>query len=82
MHAVIARVSLKPGHEQEALAMIGKRGVPMVQGMTGSVAGYWAGTLADEPVIQHSFWLFETGADAAAPSPPSTRSSRSTNVHE
>ena len=64
MYAVIGRVSLKAGREQEALAMIGERGVAMVQGMPGSVAGYWARTLAGEAIIQHSFWLFETEADA------------------
>lgn len=64
MYAVIGRVSLKSGREQEALAMIGERGVAMVQAMDGSVAGYWARALAGEPTIQHSFWLFETEADA------------------
>jgi hypothetical protein len=64
MYAVIGRVRLKPGREQEALAMIGERGVAMVQGMSGSAGGYWSRALDQEPVIQHSFWLFETEADA------------------
>lgn len=36
----------------------------MLQGMARSTGGYWARTLAGAPTIQHSFWLFETEADA------------------
>ena len=33
MHAVIGRVKIKPDRADEALAMIGQRGVAMLQGM-------------------------------------------------
>ena len=36
MHAVIGRVTIKPGHEDETLAMIDHHGVGMLQGMAGS----------------------------------------------
>ncbi len=36
MHAVIGRVAIKPGREDETLAMIGERGVAMLKGMSGS----------------------------------------------
>ena len=42
MHAVIGRVAIKPGREDETLAMIGERGVAMLEGMSGSTGGYWA----------------------------------------
>ena len=32
----------------------------MLQGMTGSNGGYWARTVDDGDLIQHSFWLFDT----------------------
>jgi hypothetical protein len=57
MYALIGRVRLKPAREQEALAMISERGVATLRGMTGSAGGYWARTLTDGEVIQHSFWL-------------------------
>jgi hypothetical protein len=47
MHAVIGRVKIKPDRAEEALAMIGDRGVAMLRGMPGEL-------------IQHSFWLFDT----------------------
>jgi hypothetical protein len=64
MYAVIGRVRLKPGREHEALAVISERGVGMLQGMSGSAGGYWARTLADHDVIQHSFWLFDAESNA------------------
>ena len=66
MHAVIGRVTIKPGREDETLAMIGERGVAMLQGMVGSAGGYWARTLAEGELVQHSFWLFDTEEDARA----------------
>ena len=66
MHALIGRVKLKPGREDEALSMIGERGVAMLQGMAGSMGGYWARSLAKGEVIQHSCWLFDTEEDARA----------------
>ncbi len=64
MHAVIGQVKLKQGREDEALSMIGERGVAMLRGMTGSVGGYWARTLDGDEVIQHSFWLFDSEDNA------------------
>ena len=63
MFAVIGRVELKPDRAEEALAMIGERGVAMLRGMSGSKAGYWARNL-DGDDIQHSFWLFDTEENA------------------
>ena len=65
MHAVIGRVKIKPGRADEALSMIGERGVAMLQGMAGSTGGYWARTLEGD-IIQHSFWLFDTEENARA----------------
>ena len=65
MHAVIGRVTIKPGREDETLAMIGERGVAMLNGMAGSAGGYWARAVEGE-LVQHSFWLFETEDDARA----------------
>ncbi len=64
MHAVIGRVRIKPGFEDQTLAMIGEHGVAMLQGMAGSAGGYWARTLDGEDMIQHSVWLFDTEANA------------------
>ena len=66
MHALIGRVKIKVGHEEETLAMISQGGVAMVQGMTGSAGAYWARAVDGADLIQHSFWLFETEADARA----------------
>jgi hypothetical protein len=65
MHAVIGRVKLKPDRADEALAMIGDRGVAMLRGMPGATGGYWARSLNGE-LIQHSFWLFDTEENARA----------------
>jgi len=65
MHAVIGRVTIKPGREDETLAMIGERGVAMLNGMAGSAGGDWARGVEGE-LVQHSFWLFETEDDARA----------------
>ena len=66
MHAVIGRVKIKPGREDETLAMIGEGGVAMLRGMTGSAGGYWARTDAEGDLIQHSFWLFDGEQNARA----------------
>ena len=63
MYAVIGRVRIKAGHEEQTRSMIADGGVPMIHGMTGSGAGYWARTL-DGDLMQHSFWLFDTEANA------------------
>jgi len=67
MYAVIGRVKIEAGKEQETLAMIESGGVAMVNRFPGSRGGYWARTLAGDEVVQHSFWLFddEEGARAA-----------------
>jgi hypothetical protein len=67
MYAVIGSVKIKPGHEQETLAMIEKGGVAMVNALPGSRGGYWARSVGGEEIVQHSFWLFddEEGARAA-----------------
>jgi len=66
MHAVIGQVKIKSGHEDETREMIDSHGVAMVQGMAGSVGGYWARSTSDGDLVQHSFWLFETEEDARA----------------
>ncbi len=65
MYALIGRVEIKAGHEEETLAMIHNQGVAHLQGLAGSAGGYWARNLSGDR-IQHSFWLFETEADARA----------------
>jgi hypothetical protein len=64
MYAVIGRVTIKPGHEDETRAMIANGGIAMVQGMAGSAGGYWSRSSADGGLIQHSFWLFDTEENA------------------
>jgi hypothetical protein len=63
MRAVIGRVKIKPDRADEALAMIGERGVAMLQGMAGSAGGYWARSTEGD-IIQHSYWLFDTEENA------------------
>jgi hypothetical protein len=65
MRAVIGRVKIKPGRADETLAMIGDRGVAMLEGMAGSAGGYWARSRGGD-IIQHSFWLFDTEENARA----------------
>ena len=65
MHALIGRVAIKAGHEEETLVMIREYGVAMLQGMTGSCGGYWARPV-DGDLIQHSIWLFDSEDDARA----------------
>jgi hypothetical protein len=60
MHAVIGRVKIKPGHEDETRAMIADHGVAMLQGMAGSRGGYWSRVADGEELVQHSFWIFDT----------------------
>ena len=67
MYALIGRVMIKAGHEEETLAMIERGGIAMVKGFPGSRGGYWARTVDGGDLVQHSFWLFddEDGARAA-----------------
>ena len=74
MHAVIGRVKIKPDRADEAFGMIAERGVAMLQGMDGSAGGYWARTLAEGEIIQHSFWLFDTEENARTAEATSTGS--------
>jgi hypothetical protein len=60
MYAVIGRVRIKPGHEDDTRAMIADHGVAMLQGMAGASGGFWSRSDSDGDVIQHSFWLFDT----------------------
>lgn len=67
MYALIGRVEIKPGHEDETATMARDHGPGLVGGMSGSRLAYWARALDDQgKVIQHSFWLFETEEDARA----------------
>jgi hypothetical protein len=67
MYALIGRVRIKPGHEDETRAMIEQYGVGMVQGMAGSRGGWWARPVeTGNEVVQHSFWLFESEEQARA----------------
>jgi hypothetical protein len=64
MYAVIGRVKIKPGHEDDTRAMIASGGIAMVQGMAGSSGGYWCRSTDRGDLIQHSFWLFDTEENA------------------
>jgi hypothetical protein len=66
MHAVIGRVRVKPERADEARSMIAEFGVAMLHGMTGSSSGYWARSIDNGDITQHSFWLFDTEANAEA----------------
>ena len=66
MYALIGRVEIKPGREDEAFSLIRERGAEMVRSMAGSRGGYWARTVDDGDVIQHSFWLFDSEEHARA----------------
>jgi hypothetical protein len=65
VYALVGQVRIKPERADETLAMISERGIEMVQGMAGSEGGYWARAIGGE-LIQHSFWLFDTEANARA----------------
>jgi len=67
MYALVGQVRIKPGHEEGTAAMARQGGPELVRGMSGSTAAYWARPVDQESdLIQHSFWLFETEADARA----------------
>jgi hypothetical protein len=67
MYALIGRVEIKPGHEEETATMAREHGPSLVGGMSGNEAAYWARAVHDRgSVIQHSFWLFATEEDARA----------------
>ena len=64
MHALIGRVRLVPGREDEALKLLHERGEAMVRAMTGAIVGYWARTVGGD--IQHAFWVFDSLENARA----------------
>jgi hypothetical protein len=67
MFALVGRVRIKPGHEDETAAMARDHGPGLVGGMHGSKAAYWARSAdTNGDVVQHSFWLFEAEEDARA----------------
>jgi len=67
MYALVGRVEIKPGHEDETALMARNHGPSLVSGMSGNKLAYWAGTHDERGrLIQHSFWLFETEEDAQA----------------
>ena len=72
MHAVIGRVKLKPGREDEQREMIAKHGIPALQGMAGWSSGYWSRSVNDGDLIQHTFWLFEPKSTHEVPRRTST----------
>ena len=77
MYAMVGRVEIKPGHEDET-AMMAREHVPtLVGGMPGNKTAYWARAVDDRgKLIQHSFWLFETEQDARAAEIASTHCGR------
>jgi hypothetical protein len=66
MYAVIGRVKIKPGHEEETREMIASHGVAMIEGMAGAGNAYWSRCETEGDLIQHSLWLFDTEANARA----------------
>jgi hypothetical protein len=66
VYAVVGRVQIKPGHEDETLAMIATHGGAMLQGMAGSSGGWWSRCIDNGALIQHSFWLFDSEQHARA----------------
>jgi hypothetical protein len=63
MFALVGRVRIKPGHEEPTAAMARDYGPTLVASLSGTTA-YWARTLDNGELIQHSFWLFDTETDA------------------
>ena len=66
MHAVLANVTIDPGHDQDAQAQLESNIVPRVKEAPGVVAGYWM--RSDDGQHGSSVVLFETqdAAQAAA----------------
>jgi hypothetical protein len=48
MYAVIGRVKIKPGHEDQTLAMVQEHGVAMLRGIAESARGYWSRCMEDD----------------------------------
>jgi hypothetical protein len=67
MYALVGRVRIKPGSEDETAIMAREHGPGLVAGMSGSEGAYWVRAVdAGGDLIQHSFWLFATEEDARA----------------
>jgi heme-degrading monooxygenase HmoA len=64
MHAVYIRVSVEPGHEEEALSHLHTHVVPRVKETPGIVAGYWLKP-QDEQGVAVTLWESEDAAHAA-----------------
>ncbi len=64
MYALVGRVKIIPERADEARAMIVEGGVAMLRNMAGANGGYWARTVDEGDLIQHSFWLFDTEENA------------------
>ena len=60
MYAVIGRVKIKPGLEDQTRDMITSHGIPALRGMAGWSSGYWSRSTDNGDLIQHSYWLFDT----------------------
>ena len=61
MYALVGRVRIKPGHEEEARGMAAEHGPAILKSFPETQGGYWARPEPDgEGVMQHSFWLFDT----------------------
>jgi hypothetical protein len=67
MFALVGRVRIKPGHQEETAAMAREHGPALVRGMSGSTAAYWVRPVNDDDgTDQYSLWLFDAEADARA----------------
>jgi hypothetical protein len=67
MYALIGRVQIKRGNEEETAEMAREHGPGLVGGMSGSTSAFWARAVDGRgELIQHSFWLFKTEEDARA----------------
>jgi len=67
MYALVGRVEIKPGHEEETAVMAREHGPTLVGGMPGNKVAYWARALdGSGKLIQHSFWLYDAEEDARA----------------
>ena len=64
MHVVIGRVRIKPGFEDQTLAMVGEHGVGMLRAWRARPGDIGRGRWMGRNMIQHSVWLFDTEANA------------------
>jgi hypothetical protein len=65
MFVVVGRVHIKPGQEDLTRQMVTDHGVGMFRAMNGAQRAYWSRPVDDAaPLVQHSFWVFETEEDA------------------